>query len=37
MYLGIICTGVIGYVLLEGFSWLRRRLLTWHTESKTTV
>jgi ABC-type nitrate/sulfonate/bicarbonate transport system permease component len=37
MYLGIICAGVIGYTLIEGFSWLRRRLLSWHTESVMTV
>ena len=37
MYLGIICAGVIGYALIEGFSWLRRRLLSWHTETVMTV
>ncbi len=37
MYLGIICAGVIGYVLIEGFGWLRRRLLSWHTETVMTV
>ncbi len=37
MYLGIICTGVIGYVLIEGYGWLRRRLLSWHTETVMTV
>ena len=37
MYLGIICAGIIGYALIEGFSWLRRRLLSWHTETVMTV
>ena len=37
MYLGIICAGVIGYALIEGISWLRRRLLSWHTETVMTV
>ncbi len=37
MYLGLICAGVIGYTLIEGFAWLRRRLLSWHTETVMTV
>ena len=37
MYLGIFCAAVIGYVLIEGFAWLRRRLLSWHTESVVTA
>ena len=37
MYLGIFCAGVIGYLLIEGFAWLRRKLLAWHTETVMTV
>ena len=37
MYLGIFCAGVIGYLLIEGFAWLRRKLLAWHTETIMTV
>ena len=37
MYLGILCAGAIGYVLMEGFEYLRRWLLSWHTESVITV
>ncbi len=37
MYLGIVCAGLIGYVLIEGFCWIRRRLLSWHTETVMTV
>ena len=37
VFLGIFCTAIIGFVLIEGFAWLRRRLLSWHPETVTTV
>lgn len=33
VFVGIFLTAVIGFVLLEGFAWLRRRLLIWHSET----
>ena len=33
VFLGIFFTALIGYVLIEGFAWLRRRLLVWHAET----
>ena len=33
VFVGIFLTGVIGIALLEGFAWLRRRLLVWHSET----
>ncbi len=36
VFLGIFCTAVIGFVLIEGFNYLRKRLLVWHTETATT-
>jgi ABC-type nitrate/sulfonate/bicarbonate transport system permease component len=37
VFLGIFFTAVIGYVLIEGFAWLRRRLLAWHAETASPV
>ena len=37
VFLGIFFTALIGYVLIEGFAWLRRRLLVWHTETSGAV
>lgn len=37
VFLGIFCTAVIGFVLIEGFGLLRKKLLAWHTETVTTV
>lgn len=37
VFLGIFCTALIGYLLIEGFAYLRRRLLVWHTETATAA
>lgn len=37
VFLGIFFTALIGYVLIEGFAWLRRRLLAWHAETAASV
>lgn len=37
VFLGIFFTALIGYVLIEGFAWLRRKLLAWHTETSVAV
>ena len=37
VFLGIFFTAVIGYVLIEGFAWLRRKLLVWHTETSSAL
>ncbi len=33
VFLGIFLTAAIGYALIEGFAWIRRRLLVWHAET----
>ena len=37
VFLGIIAIALVGFVLIEGLAWLRRRLLSWHSETQTTV
>lgn len=37
VFLGIFFTALIGYVLIEGFAWLRRRLLVWHAETSAAL
>jgi len=37
VFLGIFFTALIGFVLIEGFAWLRRKLLVWHTETSAAV
>jgi taurine transport system permease protein len=37
VFLGIFSTALIGFVLIEGFAWLRRKLLVWHTETSAAV
>ena len=33
MFAGLLATLLTGMVFIQGFAWLRARLLVWHTES----
>jgi taurine transport system permease protein len=37
VFAGIVCTALVGSVLIEGFAWARRRLLAWHSETITAT
>lgn len=37
VFVGIFLTALIGFVLLEGFALLRKRLLAWHTETTNAM
>ena len=37
VFVGIILTAIIGFVLIEGLALIRRHLLAWHTETATTM
>ena len=37
VFFGIFLTAAIGYALIEGFAWLRRKLLAWHAETAHAV
>ncbi len=37
VFAGIFLTAFIGFILIEGFALIRRRLLVWHTETATSM
>ena len=37
VFVGIFLTAIIGYLLIEGLTLIRRRLLAWHTETATSL